>query len=96
MNKIQDAIEHFEYGISHDIFKPLVKEYSELAVIALKEQLKTSIPTKCSAWHKATETTYIPVVGGHIRKDTEIYVCWGTRDSEKCTCNGDKQNCDFY
>lgn len=38
---IKDAIEHFEYGISHDIFKEPVKSYARLAVEALKKQLES-------------------------------------------------------
>lgn len=37
---IQDAINHFKYGISHDIFKEPVKTYAKLAVKALEKQLK--------------------------------------------------------
>lgn len=35
---VQEAINHFEYGISHDIFSEPVKTYSEMAVEALKKQ----------------------------------------------------------
>ena len=37
---IQDAINHFEYGISHDIFQEPVISYAKLAIKALKKQLK--------------------------------------------------------
>ena len=37
---IQDAINHFQYGISHDIFQEPVTSYAKLAVKALKKQLK--------------------------------------------------------
>lgn len=26
----------------------------------------------------------------------EIGVCWGTKEREACTCNGDEAKCDFY
>ena len=34
---IEDAINHFKYGISHDIFKEPVTSYAKLAVMALEE-----------------------------------------------------------
>lgn len=37
---IQDAINHFEYGIKHDIFQEPVTTYAKLAVKALKRQIK--------------------------------------------------------
>lgn len=37
---IQDAIDHFKYGISHDIFKEPVTTYAEMAIEALEKQLK--------------------------------------------------------
>lgn len=37
---IQDAINHFKYGISHDIFSEPVVTYAKLAVKALEKQLK--------------------------------------------------------
>ena len=36
---IEDAINHFKYGISHDIFKEPVKSYAKMAVAALEKQL---------------------------------------------------------
>ena len=37
---IQDAINHFKYGISHDIYSEPVTSYAKLAIKALKKQLK--------------------------------------------------------
>lgn len=37
---IQDAINHFKYGISHDIFSEPVVTYAKLAVKALEKQLQ--------------------------------------------------------
>ncbi len=36
---IEDAIEHFKHGISHDIFSEPVTTYAKLAVEALEEQI---------------------------------------------------------
>lgn len=37
---IKDAINHFKYGISHDIFKEPVTTYAKLAIEALEKQMK--------------------------------------------------------
>lgn len=37
---IKDAINHFKYGISHDIFKEPVTTYAKLAIEALEKQIK--------------------------------------------------------
>jgi hypothetical protein len=37
---IQDAINHFQYGISHDIFSEPVTSYAKMAVEALEKELK--------------------------------------------------------
>ena len=37
---IQEAINHFKYGISHDIFKEPVVSYAKLAVKALEKQIE--------------------------------------------------------
>lgn len=38
MSEIERAIEHYEYGISHDIFSEPVTTYARLAVEALRAQ----------------------------------------------------------
>lgn len=38
MNETKKAIEHFHYGITHDIFSEPVTTYARLAVDALREQ----------------------------------------------------------
>lgn len=43
---IEDAIEHFKYGISHDIFKEPVTSYAKLAIEALEKQ----IPVEPLVW----------------------------------------------
>ena len=39
LKAIEDAITHFKYGISHDIFSEPVTTYAKLAVKALEEQI---------------------------------------------------------
>lgn len=36
---IQEAINHYEYGVSHDIFSEPVTTYAKLSVAALKKQM---------------------------------------------------------
>ena len=38
---IEDAINHFKYGITHDIFKEPVTTYAKMAVEALKKMNNT-------------------------------------------------------
>ncbi len=38
MNEIEKAIEHFHYGITHDIFSEPVTTYARLAIDALREK----------------------------------------------------------
>ena len=38
--KIEDAIQHFKYGISHDIYSEPATSYVRLAIKALEKQLK--------------------------------------------------------
>jgi hypothetical protein len=42
MNETKKAIEHFHYGITHDIFSEPVTTYARLAVEALREQAERS------------------------------------------------------
>ena len=47
---IKDAISHFKYGISHDIFSEPVMSYAKLAVDALEKQVAS----------KTLERDYVP------------------------------------
>jgi hypothetical protein len=38
MELIKEAISHFKYGVTHDIFKPPVTKYANLAIVALEKQ----------------------------------------------------------
>lgn len=50
---------------------------------------------KCSSYHitrpiKGWENSMTPIYG------KEISVCWGTKECEECSCEGDKAKCNFY
>lgn len=40
---IQKAIQHYKYGISHDIFKEPVTSYAKLSVYALEKQIPQKV-----------------------------------------------------
>ena len=48
MTKYEEAIDHYKYGISHDIFAEPVTTYAQLSIEALEKQ----IPKKPSLVHK--------------------------------------------
>lgn len=49
---------------------------------------------KCSCYHTQAQTKW----SDYGFTSTTIYqgVCWGTKECEPCSCNGDKLKCDFY
>ena len=46
MTMLQQAIEHYKYGISHDIFSEPVTSYAKIAVDALEKQNPQKIINK--------------------------------------------------
>ena len=53
---------------------------------------------KCSSYHieKKRQYTYNTISGQRIGHDIEVGVCWGTKETDECSCGGDKTKCDFY
>lgn len=48
---------------------------------------------KCKCYHERIETRYIK----EIRTTQKVVgYCWGTKECEPCSCEGDKSKCDFY
>lgn len=43
MTIVQQAIEHYKYGISHDIFSEPVTSYARLSIEALKKQIPQKV-----------------------------------------------------
>lgn len=41
-------------------------------------------------------TTYHPVTGAAICNKKRVGVCWGTKEQDECSCEGNRCNCDFY
>ena len=54
--------------------------------------------SKCNCYHTQPKTvyTYNQFTGSPIAHDTEVGVCWGTRECDECSCGGDTRKCDFY
>ena len=53
---------------------------------------------KCKSYHTKKEKYYLydTITGEHIPKEKEVGICFGTKECEKCHCEGNKRNCDFY
>lgn len=53
---------------------------------------------KCDCYHlqPTIRYTYHPISGRPIAHDIEVGVCWGTKETEQCSCGGDRTKCDFY
>jgi hypothetical protein len=54
--------------------------------------------SKCDCYHLQPKTryTYHPLTGSPIAHDIEVGVCWGTKETDECSCGGDMTQCDFY
>lgn len=37
-----------------------------------------------------------PVTGELIKYNTVVGTCWGTKEIDECSCDGDRSKCDFY
>lgn len=53
---------------------------------------------KCNSYHTQTKRRYEynPITGEPTGHDVEVGVCWGTKEMDQCSCNGDRTKCDFY
>lgn len=54
--------------------------------------------TICDGYHTETELYYIydMFTGKPSPMKTEVGVCWGTKERDRCECGGDRKKCDFY
>ena len=43
MKKLKEAIKHYKYGITHDIFSEPVTTYAKLSVDAINKQIKQKV-----------------------------------------------------
>ena len=80
---VQEAINHYEYGITHDIFSEPVTTYAKMAVEALEKQ----IPKKPIHKIKRPNSLYgvCPVCGRRLVTDKYCPRCghalkWGEED----------------
>lgn len=54
--------------------------------------------SKCTCYYVKTERiyTYHTLTGRPIVHDVDVGVCWGTRERDPCSCEGNMEKCDFY
>ena len=53
--------------------------------------------SKCDCYHTQLERRCkYHITGEPVYYDTEVSVCWGTKERDRCSCNGDESKCDFY
>lgn len=54
--------------------------------------------SKCDKYHLYDKwlITYDPVTGSPIRHPHQVGICWGTKEQDECSCEGNRCNCDFY
>lgn len=52
----------------------------------------------CDCYHieSKKQYTYHPITGQPIGHEVRVGVCWGTKETDECNCNGDETMCDFY
>lgn len=53
---------------------------------------------RCDCYHIESKRryTYHPITKDPIRHDITVGVCWGTKEINECSCDGDRSKCDFY
>ena len=53
---------------------------------------------KCDSYHTQTKRKYEyhPITGEPTGYDVKVGVCWGTKETDQCSCGGDRTKCDFY
>ena len=91
-----------------DPMKPVsVTEATKMLMKAMQQfESYTKDVKQCDCYHTRTKTTYLdpatvaymtgkwPENNGKI--ESEVGVCWGTKEQEECNCNGDRKQCTFY
>jgi rubredoxin len=74
---IQEAIRHYKYGITHDIFKEPVTTYAKLAIDALEKQIPTTPSIEgdgyCPEGHLVYDTWICPNCEAYYEIDYDDY-----------------------
>lgn len=63
MTIFDEAISHFKYGLSHDIFKPPVTRYANIAIAAIERQQPMSVNHEKTFW---SYRHYCPACAGQL------------------------------
>ena len=52
----------------------------------------------CSHYRIESKTRYVyhPITGQPIKQNGTVGVCWGTKEIDECSCDGDRSKCSFY
>ena len=52
----------------------------------------------CDKYHQQGRYTYTfdPITGQRIPHERFVGICWGTKEQDECSCEGDRCKCDFY
>ena len=66
MDIIDEAISHFKYGVSHDIFKSPVTEYANLAIDALEKRKPRLVHHERTFW---TYKHYCPACAEQLQTE---------------------------
>lgn len=66
MELIREAIAHYSYGVTHDIFKPPVAKYANLAIVALKKMEAKQVNHEKTFW---TYRHYCPVCTSQLKSE---------------------------
>lgn len=67
MTDIDKAIDHYQYGISHDIFSEPVTTYAILAITALREKQEREKGCEhCRGWDKRCGANFCPMCGREL------------------------------
>ena len=87
MASIEEAIYHFKYGVSHDIFSEPVTTYAKMAISALREQAEWIPVTErlpedgervlvCTQTHKIKDARYIKRSGRFVTAGNITVTHW--------------------
>jgi hypothetical protein len=72
MNEIERAVEHYRYGITHDIFSEPVTTYAKLAVEALRKQAERENGCEhCRGWDSRCGANYCPMCGKRLEVERD-------------------------
>lgn len=88
MNDIEKAIEHYQYGIDHDIFNAEVSQHAQLAITALRAQLARESPQPCEYCNRKRDIEGWFSIKGDTLIGQDNYGCTIYADIDYCPMCG--------